>query len=273
MENFGSAERPEKKGVQYHIGLGPDDMPDSVLLPGDPKRVEKIVRTWDDFKLVAENREFTSARGLYKDVEIGVCSTGIGSPSTAIAIEELASIGCKTFIRVGSTGTISDKIECGDFIINTASMRLEGTTKQYVMPEYPAVASIEVTQALIEACKENEVNYHIGVGASTDSFYTGQGRKGFREYWQSFMDDIVKDLQNARVLNFEMENSTLFVLSTLFGLRAGSICVVFANRMTDKFIKVDEKLLARVASDAIAILKRIKFQGMENDRGMTRERA
>lgn len=248
------AEHPVIESRQYHISCGPGDLSRYVLMPGDPERVIKIASQWDSYEEVAHHREYRSVIGAYRGVEISACSTGIGSPSTAIAIEELLEIGCDTFIRVGSTGALSGDIDCGDMIINTGSLRMEGTSSQYVRREYPALANYEVLLALIQACESLDVRYHVGVGASTDSFYLGQARPGFKGYWSSIADDMISDLNQAKVLNFEMECSCLFTLSQIYGARAGSICTVFANRERDEFEMVGEEDCSKCASEAVKIL-------------------
>ncbi|NPA48090.1 MAG: uridine phosphorylase [Thermococci archaeon] len=274
-ERFVSAERPQtEEGMQYHIACRPGDVARYVLLPGDPERVPKISSLWDEAREVAFHREYRTHTGKYKGVPISVTSTGIGGPSTAIAVEELAAIGADTFIRVGSTGAIQPGIEIGDLIIAKAAVRLEGTSKQYVRVEYPAVADLEVTLALIEAAESLGLRYHLGITASTDSFYLGQGRPGLNGYLPSFARDIVDDLRQANVTNFEMEAATLFTLAGVYGLRAGCVCAVFANRVTDEFGKAGEREAAMVASEAVKILaerdeekeragKRIWFPGLK----------
>jgi len=254
--DFRSAEKPEGAGgEQYHIACKPGDLERYVLLPGDPGRIAKIMALWDSGKEMAFHREYRSATGIYRGTGISACSTGIGSPSTAIAIEELASIGCDTFIRVGSCGAIREKIECGDMMIGVAAVRLEGTSKQYVRAEYPSFSSYEVTLALIEACETLGLTYHLGITASTDSFYPGQGRKGYKGYSTSESEKLVEDLRRAGVTNFEMEASALFVLSSIYGLRAGCICTVFADRLGNTFKTEGEEDAARAACEAVKILK------------------
>ena len=255
VEKFISAERPQtEEGYQYHIACKPGDVARYVLLPGDPERVPKISSLWDEAKEIAFHREYRTHTGKYKGVPISVTSTGIGGPSTAIAVEELAAIGADTFIRVGSTGAIQPGMEIGDLIIARAAVRLEGTSKQYVRVEYPAVADLEVTMALIEAAESLGVRYHLGITASTDSFYLGQGRPGLNGYFPSFARNILDDLRQARVTNFEMEAATLFTLANIYGLRAGCVCAVFANRITNEFGKAGEREAALVASEAVKIL-------------------
>ncbi len=250
-----SAIRPEtEERVQYHIHLKPGDVSRYVLLPGDPDRVSKITKGWDDVKEVAKHREYLTHTGFYKGVRISVCSTGIGSPAAAIAVEELANIGADTFIRVGSTGSIREECKCGDLIISTGAVRLEGTSKEYVRTEYPAIASYDVVAALIEAAESLGYRYHVGVTASTDSFYCGQARPGFKGYRQSWIDDLIPDLRAANVYNFEMEAAVVFTLAGIYGLRAGAICAVFANRITDEFKVVGEEEAGKTAAEAVRIL-------------------
>lgn len=255
MDEIMRADRPAAAaGQQYHIGVKPGDLPRYVLLPGDPDRVAKVGELWGGLTLVAAHREYRSGFGKYRGTDLGVLSTGIGAPSTAIAVEELASIGCDTFIRVGSTGVIQDGIECGDLIINTGAVRFDGTTPYYAPPEYPALAHHEVVIALIEACERLGFRYHTGIGASTSSFYTGQARPGYGGFRQSWMDNLISDLRQAKVLNFEMEAAAIFTLASLFGLRAGCVCTVFANRVTNEFRVVGEDRAIRAASEAVRIL-------------------
>jgi len=250
-----SADRPETEDkVQYHIHLKPGDVSRYVLLPGDPDRVSKITKDWDRVEEMAKHREYLTQTGFYKGVRVSVCSTGIGSSAAAIAVEELANIGADTFIRVGSTGSIQKECKCGDLIISTGAVRLEGTSKEYVRAEYPAVASYDVVAALIEAVESLGYQYHVGITASTDSFFCGQARPGFRGYKQSWMENLIPDLRAAKVYNFEMEAAAILTLSNLFGLRAGAVCTVFANRVTDEFKVVGEEEAGKTATEAVRIL-------------------
>ena len=250
-----SAVRPEtEERVQYHIHLKPGDVSRYVLLPGDPDRVPKITKNWDKVIEVAKHREYLTHTGFYKGVKVSACSTGIGSPAAAIAVEELANIGADTFIRVGSTGSIREECKCGDLIISTGAVRLEGTSKEYVRVEYPAVASYDVVAALIEAAESFGYRYHVGITASTDSFYCGQARPGFGGYKQSWMEDLIPDLRAANVYNLEMEAAVILTLANLFGLRAGTVCAVFANRITDEFKVVGEEEAGKTATEAVKIL-------------------
>jgi Uridine phosphorylase len=142
---------------------------------------------------------------------------------------------------------------------------MEGTSRQYVRIEYPAVASYEVTIALIEAAEQLGYRYHVGITATTDSFYTGQGRLGMGGYWQSWMKDIVSDLRKARVVNFEMEAASIFTVAGVYGLRAGAVCAVYAQRVTGEFGVKGEKEAIDVANEAVKILK--EWDEMKKSRG------
>lgn len=235
--------------------LKPGDIPRYVLLPGDPGRVPLIASFWDQSRMVAEHRGFVTYAGTYKGVALAATSTGIGGPSTAIVVEELLRVGADTFIRVGTTGSLQDYIKLGDLVITTAAVRLDGASKAYVDPEYPAVASYDVTLALIEAAESLGVKYHVGITASSDSFYVGQGRPGFRGYLPQKWEGVERILREINVLNFEMEASTLFTLSNIYGARAGAVCAAIANRVTDKFDpQAGITDLIRVANEAVRIL-------------------
>jgi uridine phosphorylase len=256
MSRFKDASRPEtESGLQYHIMVKPSDVSKYVLLPGDPGRVPEIAKHWDKYWHVATHREFVTYSGYYKGVFISATSTGIGAPSTAIAVEELARVGSEVFIRVGTTGALRRDISVGDLIISTGAVRLEGTSRHYVMPEYPAVASFDVVLALIDAAESLGVKYHVGLTASSDSFYVGQERPGFRDYLPPFQRGLIDHLRSVNVFNFEMEASVIFVLANIYGLRAGAVCAAIANRETGEFVPgagVEDAI--RVANEAVKIL-------------------
>lgn len=254
---FRSAREPTtEEGLQYHIHLKPGDVPRYVLLPGDPGRVPLIASMWDQSRLAAEHRGFVTYVGTYRGVPIAATSTGIGGPSTAIVVEELLRVGADTFIRVGTTGALQEYIKLGDLVISSAAVRLDGTSRVYVDPEYPAVASYDVLLALIEAAESLGVRYHVGITASSDSFYVGQGRPGFRGYLPERWRGVERRLAELNVLNFEMEAATLFVLASIYGARAGAVCAAIANRVTDEFDpKAGMADLVRVANEAVRILR------------------
>lgn len=240
---------------QYHIACGPGDLTEYLLVPGDPDRVPRIAKSWDSAREVSSHREFRSYRGRYKGVPISALSSGIGPACMAIAVNESSNIGVNTFIRVGSTGAIQKGIVCGDLIISSAAVRLDGTSNCYVMPEYPAAASYEVLLALIEAAESLKIRkYHVGVAATTSDFYAGQNRTIAKNF-SSTMENLLLTLQKAGVLSFDMETATLYTLAGLCGLRAGSVCAVYANRCTSEFKPGEgEENAIRIANEAVKIL-------------------
>ena len=250
-----SAEEPRAGEAFYHVRVKQGDVARYVLLPGDPERVPLIAELWDEGWELSSHREFKVWSGRVNGRLISACSTGVGASSASIAVEELARAGSDTFIRVGSSGAIQPEINLGDLVISAAAVRLEGASRDYALPEYPACASYEVLLALIEAAESLNVRYHVGVTATTDSFYLGQGRRGCRGYEWSRSKRLIKDLKAMRVLNIEMETAAIYTLASLYGLRAGAVCAVFANRIRDEFEVVGEREAARVAVEAVKILQ------------------
>ena len=210
------------EGEQYHLEVSPGDVADSVLLPGNPERVAKITDAWDDHEEVAHHREYRTATGTFDGTPISVTSTGIGSPSAAIAVEELARVGADTFLRVGSCGAIREEASVGDLVITAGAVRQEGTSKAYVREDYPAVADDRVVNALVAAAERLGYDYHVGLTASTDSFYAGQGRPGFEGFEARGSEELVEELKAANVRNIEMEASAIMTLANIYGLRAGA---------------------------------------------------
>ena len=241
----------------YHVAVGPDDVADAVLLPGNPERVDTITSLWDDHEAVAHHREYRTATGTYDGTPVSVTSTGIGSPSAVIAVEELARAGVDTFIRVGSCGAIQPEMEVGDLVITTGAVRQEGTSDEYVREDYPAAADGEVVSALVAAAERLGHDYHTGVTMSADSFYAGQGRPGFEGFEAAGSDELVAELRDANVKNVEMEAAAILTVARVYGLRAGAVCSVYANRVTGEFRTEGESRAAETASLAVALLARM----------------
>ena len=250
------ADRPELDGnLQYHIRCKPGDIADIVLLPGDPERVPKMSETWDEFKEVGRNREHVTHTGKVRGIDISACSTGAGGGSTASAMEGLATIGAKTFIRVGTTSGIQPHIKPGDLIISSGAVRYDGTSENYINLYYPAVADYEVVAALVEACERLGYTYHVGITATAASFFCGQNRDGFGNYRQSWFQSRYEDLRAANVLNYEMEAATVLTLSSLFKIKAGAIFTVIGNRVTNEFENSGSTKSIAAATEAAIILK------------------
>jgi uridine phosphorylase len=242
----------------FHLGLARDDIQGATLaiIPGDPCRVEKIAVLMENPCHLASNREFTSYLAKLDDIPIVVCSTGIGGPSTSIAVEELAQLGVRTFLRVGTTGAIQPQINVGDILVTTGAVRLDGASRHFAPIEFPAVPDFRCTEALAAAAKNHKAKLHIGITASSDTFYPGQER------YDTYSGYISKELQGSMnawkkmgVLNYEMESATLFTMCAAQGLHAGMVSGVIINRIQqeipDKFIihQTEEKAI-RVVIDA-----------------------
>jgi len=214
---------------EYHIGIGPGEIPKLVLLPGDPNRAKKIAEQFfESPEEIAKNREYWSFKGTWRGIPVAVCSTGIGCPSATIALEELIKVGCKVFIRVGTSGAISTNVQSGDIVIFSGSIRDEGTSKQYVPIEFPAVANPEVVHALTVAAKKQGARYHVGIGHSKDAFYSEHPSyvadpESMRRKWASMRD--------MGVLVTEMEAAALFVVGHLRSVKVGTICVVIGENV------------------------------------------
>lgn len=243
--------------VQYHIEVGEGDVANAVLLPGNPERIEKITRFWDEAEEMGHHREYRTVTGTYDGTPISVTSTGIGSPSAAIAVEELARVGADTFIRVGSCGALQADMAVGDLVITSGGVRQEGTSDEYVREDYPAVADHEVVSALVAAAERLGHDYHVGLTMSADAFYAGQGRPGFEGFQSPYGERLVDDLRDANVKNIEMEASAIMTLANIYGLRAGAVCSVFANRETGEFLTEGENHAAETASLAVKLLARM----------------
>jgi len=239
---------------QYHLGIEPGDVADTVLLPGDPDRVPLIADGWDEAETIADHREYRTATGTVAGTPVSATSTGIGSPSAAIAVEELARVGADTLLRVGSCGAIQPEIDVGDLVITSGAVRAEGTSDEYVREDFPAVADHAVVAALAAAAEELGYDYHVGITASTDSFYAGQSREGFEGFRARGSEGDLAELRAAGVLNFEMEASAILTLANLYGLRGGAVCTVFADRTTGEFRVEGEERAATTATRAVAKL-------------------
>lgn len=211
----------DKEGRQYHLQIRPGDVGRYVLLPGDPGRVPRIAVHLEDARLVAQHREYTTYTGTLLGEKVSVTSTGIGGPSTAIAVEELVAVGADTLIRVGTSGSMQDFVQPGDLCIAAAAVRDEGTTQQYVPLAFPAVADMDVTLALRDAAQRRGLRHHVGVSHSKDSFYAEVTPERMpiaprlRDRWRAWV--------RAGVICSEMEAAALFVVSQVLGVRAGAI--------------------------------------------------
>lgn len=218
----------KESGLEYHIKTNSDMIGEYVILPGDPKRCEKIAAYLEDACLAADNREFVTYTGRLNGVKVSVTSTGIGGPSAAIALEELAHLGAHTFIRVGTCGGMQTEVMGGDIVIATGAVRMEGTSKEYAPIEFPAVANLDIVNALCDSAELMKLNYHTGVVQSKDSFY-GQHSPQSKPVGYELLNkwDAWKRLG---CLASEMESAALFIVGASLNVRVGACYLVVGNQ-------------------------------------------
>ena len=222
----------KETGLQYHLQIKKGDVGRYVILPGDPKRCEKIAAYLQDAKLIADSREYITYTGTLEGEAVSVTSTGIGGPSASIAMEELVKCGADTFVRVGTCGGMQQDVKSGDVVIANAAIRMEGTSKEYAPIEYPAVADHEVLFALIESAKQSGIPYHVGVSQCKDAFY-GQHNPELmpvsyelENKWEAWL--------RMGALASEMESAALFTVAHFLRVRCGSLFLVVANQEREK---------------------------------------
>ncbi len=242
---------------QYHIALSKEHSAKYAIIPGDPGRVEKIAAFLDDAKQVGNNREYNSYLGYLDGEKVLVVSTGIGGPSCAICVEELAKIGVDTFIRVGTCGGMQPKVAPGDVVISTGAIRQDGTSREYMPIEFPAVADFHVTSALYQAAQKLGYPNHIGVVQAKDSFYGQHSPESMPiapellAKWDAW--------KRGGCLASEMEGATLFIVSAARGLRSGGVfhCVwnqEISQSAMPKDRKEDTSCAIKTAIEALRIL-------------------
>ncbi|MBR0031703.1 MAG: uridine phosphorylase [Treponema sp.] len=247
----------EGSGKQYHTGVGPGDVGEYVIMPGDPKRCAKIAEHFENAKLIADVREYVTYTGTLDGVKVSVTSTGIGGPSASIAIDELAKVGAKTFIRVGTCGGMQENVLGGDLVIATGAVRMEGTSREFAPIEYPAVPNLDVTNALVQSAKKLRIQHHVGVVQCKDSF--------FGQHEPEIMP-VSYELENKwnawlrmGCLASEMESAALFVAGGFLRVRVGSCFLVVANQERAKKglpnkQAHDTELAIKTAVEALRIL-------------------
>lgn len=250
---------------QYHIGVGPGDLAEYILLPGDPERTARIAARLENIEGQWQHREFASVTGTYRGERVSVVSTGIGTDNVEIVVAEILAITEQpTFIRVGSCGALQPEIALGDLIISSGSVRLEATTSFFVHEGYPAVADYEAVAALVEAAAKLGHRAHVGITATAPGFFGAQGRPIPRLPIR--YPDLAEEMARQRVLNFEMEASALLILAGLAGSRAGVVCAVYAHRPSGDFA-VGE---ARSRAEAACI--ETGLEGLRNLAAMDRQK-
>lgn len=244
---------------QFHVPVCPGEIGEYCILPGAPERVEQIARFLENPVFVAQNREYNVWNGTLCGKTVTVCSTGIGGPSAAIAVEELAACGARTMIRVGTCGGIALSVRSGHAVIASGAVRQDGTSHEYAPPEFPAVADPAVLFALMQAAEKLEIPSHAGVVQSKDAFYGQHAPQkmptcaALLEKWEAW--------KRLGVLASEMEASTLFTVGAARALRTGAVFHVIWNQEraaagldTDAEEDHDTSKAIRIAVEAIRIL-------------------
>ncbi|MFC7068056.1 nucleoside phosphorylase [Halobaculum lipolyticum] len=238
---------------QPHLLVDEGDVHDVALIPGNPDRVDRIADHCDESELVSQNREYRIVNATYDGVDLTICSTGIGCPSAAIAIEELRNVGVDTVIRVGTCGGLQTDVEIGDMVVATGAAKEEGTSKRYESETYPAVPDYDTLTALVDAAEANDEQVHVGPIVSDDAFYNES-------------DEYVADWEEAGLLAIEMEAAAVFSLARRRGMNAGAICTADGNLVagTQKGADSEEELPEKaknnvgraidIALDAVASL-------------------
>lgn len=244
---------------QYHIQVAKGEIGRYVLIPGDPKRCAQIAALLDNPVLIADSREYVTYTGTVDGIKVSVCSSGIGGPSAAIAMEELVNCGADTFIRVGTCGGMQTEVQSGDLVIASGAVRMEGTSQEYAPLEYPAVSDFEVLKALEEAADTLSMRKHIGVVHCKDAFY-GQHNPELLpqsqillQKWDAYM--------KMGCLASEMESATLFIVSQYRKVRCGTVLLVMGNQTRAKYgldnpIVHDTTSAIKTAIEAVKILDR-----------------
>ncbi|MFH1038863.1 MAG: uridine phosphorylase [PVC group bacterium] len=243
----------------YHIQLDRKLIRNAkvAILPGDPARVIRIAEKLSpESRELAFNREYRSCLvPVSRHDHVLVMSTGIGGPSAAIGIEELAVLGLTTFVRIGTTGSIQKALKVGDVVITIGSVRLDGTSTHYAPLPYPAVADFFVTRILVEAAEKAGIAFRVGITASSDSFYPGQERyDSFSGYVLREFQGTMREWQQLNVLNYEMESSALFVTASALGLRAGCIAGVIVNRAASEKIRKSD--VRKAENNTIEVIRK-----------------
>ena len=244
----------EDESRQYHIQVAKGAVGRYVILPGDPKRCAKIAAYFDNAELIADSREFVTYTGELDGVKVSVTSTGIGGPSASIAMEELYRCGADTFVRIGTCGGMQPEVKSGDIVIATGAIRMEGTSREYAPIEFPAVANLDVTNALVKAAGIKGVDYHTGVVQCKDSFY-GQHEPEVKPVSYELLNKW-EAWKRLGCLASEMESAAIFTVASSLGVRAGSCFLVMANQEREKLglpnpVVHDTDMAVQVAVEAI----------------------
>ncbi len=249
----------------YHIGFSAADLgtnpPQIALLSGDPERSRSIAYNYlTQVRPLSENRGLNSYLGLASSGEPVLCATsGMGAPSLSIVVNELVQVGIKRIIRIGTCGSIQSHVKVGSVVISQAALSRQGAANDIAPLEYPAAADPFLTVALVKAAQELEVDYHVGITASVDTFYEGQERcdSSANPYLQRWLQGITEEYRHLNILNYEMEAGTLFKMASVYGFAAACICAVLAQRTAD------EKVVLESKAEAVEKAIRVALQSLQ----------
>jgi uridine phosphorylase len=248
----GTSSAKERK---YHVGLAKGEVGEYVLVPGDPGRTPLIAKYLDGAREVAFSREYRTFTGTLAGVPVSTISSGMGGPSVAIGVEELSELGVHTFLRVGTCGAAQPEIKMGDLVVAMGAVRTEGTSNGYVPLEYPAVASLHVVNALVEAATVAGAPHHVGIIRSVDALYSDLVPSTMPRAKQ--LIDELEMWSRAGVLCNEMESSTLFVVARIRRLRAGSINLCVDELGAGEILHADPKFMDRMLRVAVDAIRRL----------------
>lgn len=238
--------------ILSNLKINPEELPYSVLVCGDPVRAKHISSLLTNGRLLAQNREYHSYIGEWKGEEVAIVSHGVGAPGAAVCFEELIQGGARTIIRVGTAGSYQKAILPGSLVISTSAVRCDGLTSQLVPPGFPAVADRHVTESLRRAAssRNGEIAIHEGMTLTLDAFYSGV---------IEFPHDLYK---KSGVLAVEMENSALYVISSLRGIKAGAIVAI--DGYADADLREEYNPHTDAVSNAIEAEAHIALDGLVN---------
>ena len=231
----------------YHIGFGISDLgtkpPQVALLSGDPGRAKHIAEEYlSDVKTLSENRGLFSYLGFLGDKAVLSATSGMGAPSLSIIVNELVQVGINTIVRIGTTGSIQDDVKAGSIVISSAALTRQGAANDVAPVEYPAVADPFLTVKLAETAQALGADYHVGITASVDNFFEGQGRVGSANpYLIRAQQGVIEEYQHLNILNFEMEAGTLFKMGSVYDFKAACVCGVIAERTDAEGIVLERK--------------------------------
>lgn len=245
------------QGLEYHIKVNGDMIGKYVIMPGDPKRCALIAQYLDDAKLVADSREFVTYTGYLDGEKVSVTSTGIGGPSAAIALQELVHCGAHTFVRIGTCGGMQTDVIGGDVVVATGAVRMEGTSREYAPIEYPAIADLDVVNALVTVAKDMNISVHTGVVQSKDSFYGQHSPLSMPVGYE--LENKWEAWKRMGCKASEMESAALFIVGSYLRVRVGACFLVVANQEREaqglENPEVhDTDMAIRVAVEAIRML-------------------